>query len=93
MSGVYCSATQDEKQVYLKVVNTGTANSTAYVNFFNLKVKSAELIRLSSSDGNDENTLKDPTAIIPCSVPVTLGNKGAEFFLPAYSINVLKLTK
>ncbi|MFZ1236825.1 MAG: alpha-L-arabinofuranosidase C-terminal domain-containing protein [Prevotella sp.] len=93
MSGVYCSATQDEKQVYLKVVNTGTANSTAYVNFFNLKVKSAELIRLSSSDGNDENTLKDPTTIIPCSVPVTLGNIGAEFFLPAYSINVLKLSK
>ena len=99
MEGVYASTTinEEEKTMYVKVVNVGEGQAGGVLNLKNCAVNTAEkdavsLIRLSSESGEDENTLDNPTNITPtpAEAKATSGTR-VTFNVPAYSINILKI--
>ena len=99
MEGVYASTTinEEEKTMYVKVVNVGEGQAGGVLNLKNCAVNTAEkdavsLIRLSSESGEDENTLDNPTNITPtpAEAKATSGAR-VTFNVPAYSINILKI--
>lgn len=94
MSGIYATTTLDEKtgEMIVKVVNVGEGTVPATINLKNFNAKSAQIIRLASQSGDDENTLQTPKAIFPTTLPAGIvdGNK-VTFTLPSYSINILRI--
>ncbi len=94
MRGVFASTTIDDatKTLYVKVVNTGYGPTTGAINLSHALAESAEVIRLSSAEGTDENTLQNPKAITPVilSAKVADGGKALEFDVPSYSVNIIK---
>lgn len=93
MRGVYANATIDEAtgELYIKVINCGQGKTTGTINLTNGIAKSAEMIRLSSESGNDENTIKHPLNIIPRSANVNVEGNGSRltFDVLPYSINII----
>ena len=65
--GVFSSATIDKQsgELIVKIVNSQEEGTTARLNIQNFDVKSASLIRLRANDGEDENSLPNPTNIYP----------------------------
>ncbi|MBO4565013.1 MAG: carbohydrate binding domain-containing protein [Bacteroidaceae bacterium] len=99
MEGVYASTTIDEatKTMYVKIVNVGEGYADGILNLKNCsidtnKADAVTLIRLSSANGNDENTLDNPKNIYPQTSTIkTLGPNKVEFKVPAFSVNILKI--
>ena len=95
MKGVYASTTIDDatKTMYIKVVNTGYGPTDGTVDLKNALAESATLTRLSSAEGTDENTLQNPTAIVPVTTNVQVANNGTQlhFDVPSYSVNIIKV--
>lgn len=99
MEGVYASTTIDDanKMMYVKVVNVGEGHADGVVNLKNCSVdtndKSAlSLLRLSSKDGNDENTLDSPKNIYPTAGDISAANPTTiNFQVPPFSVNILKI--
>lgn len=99
MEGVYATTTIDDatKTMYVKVVNVGEGHADGTVNLKNCSVdpsdKSAvSLVRLSSSDGTNENTLNQPRDIYPTAGEVkATGPAQISFNVPAFSVNIIKI--
>lgn len=93
MKGVYASTTLDERtgELIVKVVNTGWGEVPGEISLKNFNAKSATLTRLSSKDGNDENTLQTPNNIIPQTAPVTVAAGKVTFQVPSYSLNIIRI--
>jgi alpha-L-arabinofuranosidase len=98
MEGVYASTTIDDanKLMYVKVVNVGEGHAPAVINLKNCAAAStgdaAQIIRLASASGNDENTLDNPKAIYPRNAAVTMPNTSTVVFeVPPYSVNIVKI--
>ena len=93
MRGVYHNVTIDEinNLMYIKVVNVGNTGTDGTINLSNGSVRIAEMIRLSSQDGQDENTKEYPFNIIPRSGKVHMENNGARlcFLVEPFSINII----
>ena len=95
MKGVFASTTLDEKsnELIIKVVNTGWGPVPGTVNLQNCSAKSATLQRLTSEKGSDENTMANPTKIVPQSGDVHIAKQGSKilFDVPSYSINIIRV--
>ena len=93
MRGVYHNVTIDEinNLIYIKVVNVGNTGTDGTINLSNGSVRTAEMVRLSSQDGQDENTKEYPFNIIPRSGKVHMENNGARLCFPVepFSINII----
>ena len=94
MSGVYASTTLDEQtgELIVKVVNTGWGDVPGEISLKNFNAKSATLIRLSSAEGTDENTIDNPTNIIPQTAHATVSGNKVTFQVPSYSVNIIRIS-
>ena len=94
LPGVFSSATIDEPagELIVKVVNTQAAATTARLDVSNFAVKGARLVRLCANDGMDENTLQQPTLIYPTNHELSPKENRIEVELPAYSLNIFRIT-
>lgn len=94
MKGVFASTTLDENtnELIIKIVNTGWGAVPGTIYLKNCKVQSATLERLSSEKGTDENTMDDPTKIIPRMDDVHIAQQGEKMLIaiPSYSINIIR---
>ena len=92
MNGVYVSTSLDEPSgdMIVKVVNVGAGTVPGEINLKNYNAHGATLTRLSSADGNDENTLQNPQNIVPRTGTVNLAGSIATFEVPAYSVNIIR---
>ncbi len=94
MKGVFASTTLDENtnELIIKVVNTGWGAVPGTIYLQNCKVQSATLERLSSENGTDENTMDNPTKIIPRADDVHIAQQGEKMLIaiPSYSINIIR---
>ena len=94
MKGVFASTTLDEttNELIIKVVNTGWGPTDGTINLRNGQAASASLERLSSADGNDENTMEEPEKIVPRKGEVHMAQQGSMllFEVPSYSVNIIR---
>lgn len=88
---IYQSVQLDEEQgvMYLKVVNPNSNATTLNLNLKNMKAESGTVVRLTSANGTDENTMDAPNNVVP-SEEETLADVNT-LEIPAYSLNVFKL--
>ena len=94
MKGVYASTTIDDatKTLYVKVVNTGYGPTTGTIDLKNAVAQSATLERMTSASGEDENTIDNPTYVVPRPGDVSVKNDGTQltFDVPSYSLSIIK---
>lgn len=92
MRGVFQSTTYDElsNKLYVKVVNVGPEQTEATINLAQ-KAFGAELLRLSSENGQDENTMEHPLNIMPRPARIDLSSTGKrlDFHLAPFSVNIV----
>ena len=91
--GVWSSATVDEPsgELIVKVVNTSDEPTTARLQLKHFTPREARVIRLSSAEGTDENTLQQPTNIVPVESALSPSGDAVELDLPAYSLNIVRI--
>ena len=92
--GVYSSATIDEQsgELIVKLVNSQEEGTTARLNVSNFPVKGARLIQLRANNGEDENTLEQPTNIYPTQHELSPEGQAVDVELPAYSLSIVRIT-
>ncbi|MBR3480954.1 MAG: carbohydrate binding domain-containing protein [Prevotella sp.] len=92
--GVYSSATIDEQsgELIVKIVNSQEEGTTARLNVSNFPVKGAHLIQLRANNGEDENTLEQPTNIFPTQHELSPEGQAVDVELPAYSLSIVRIT-
>ena len=92
--GVYSSATIDEQsgELIVKIVNSQEEGTTARLNVSNFPVKGARLIQLRANNGEDENTLEQPTNIFPTQHELSPEGQAVDVELPAYSLSIVRIT-
>ena len=93
LSGVFSTATLDENtgEVILKVANTSSENTTAEICLHGKTIKGAKLIRLTAKNGQEENTIDNPTNVHPTETFVTTSSDGGVVEIPANSLNIFRL--
>jgi len=94
-AGVFSNATINDKtgEIFVKVVNTGHGATTAKLNLTNMTVKSANVIRLTSANGTDENTMNNPTKVYPTEEVLSPSGNQVTVDIPGFSLNIIKLKK
>lgn len=95
MRGIYHDVTidEDKKLMYIKIVNVGNTGTDGTINLINGSAQTSEMIRLSSQNGQDENTMEYPLNIIPRPGNVSVENNGARLSFPVdpFSINIISV--
>lgn len=93
LPGVFSTATLDENtgEVILKVANTSSENTTAEICLQGKTIKGAKLIRLTAKNGQEENTIDNPTNVHPTETFVTTSSDGGVVEIPANSLNIFRL--
>ena len=96
--GVFSSATIDDAQpspneLIVKIVNSQEEGTTARLNISNFPVGGATLTQLRANDGEDENTLQQPTNIHPTHHELSPDGQTIDVELPAYSLNIVRIRK
>lgn len=93
LPGVFSTATLDENtgEVILKVANTNSENTTAEICLQGKTIKEAKLIRLTAKNGQEENTIDNPTNVHPTETFVTTSSDGGVVEIPANSLNIFRL--
>lgn len=93
--GIYSNATTNDNtgEVFVKVVNTGHTTTTAKINLKNMTLKSADVIRLSSANGTDENTMQNPTKVYPTTETLSPNGNVITLEIPAFSLNIVRIHK
>ena len=93
--GVFSSATIDDasSELIVKIVNSQEEGTSAQLNISNFPVKSARLIRLRANNGEDENTLQQPTNISPTHHELSPEGQTLNVELPAYSLSIIRIKK
>ena len=93
LPGVFSTATLDENtgEVILKVANTSSENTTAEICLQGKTIKGAKLIRLTAKNGQEENTIDNPTNVHPTETFVTTSSDGGIVEIPANSLNIFRL--
>lgn len=93
MTGVYASSTIDDEtgEMIIKIVNSGWGSVPGEISLSNFTPRSATLTRLSSTSGDDENTLSSPRSIVPQSGDVSVSGNLLRFDVPSYSLNIIRV--
>ncbi len=93
MRGVYGTTTLDEatNTLYIKVVNVGGKTTDGTVNLANGSVSSAEMLRLTGTSGQDENSMNHPMNVIPRPANVDVNPDGTRltFDVAPFSVNII----
>lgn len=93
LHGVYCNSTLDEKTntLYTKVVNLCSTGTKGTLNIANGTAEKAELVRLASMTGEDENTIQYPNNIVPRPAQVNIAGGGSilTFDVAPFSVNII----
>ena len=91
--GIFSSASLDEKtgEVVVKVVNAYATSTTANIDLKGMKPSQATIIRLSSANGSDENSLKEPNKIVPKTTLLKTNGNPLKVSLPAHSLNIIRV--
>lgn len=93
MYGVYANNTFDEKTqtLYTKVVNLCNRGTTGTLHLQGGTATTAEMVRLCSMTGEDENTMRYPNNIIPrpATIQKTENGKKLTFDVAPFSINII----
>jgi len=91
---MYASAVRDEKSgdVIVKVVNTAATPTETEVKLVGAgKITNPRAIVLTSGDPKDENTLDEPTKVVPRSQPVSANGPVFKHSFPGNSLTVLRV--
>jgi alpha-L-arabinofuranosidase len=91
---LYASAVHDEKSgdVIVKVVNTAATPTETEVKLVGVsKVANPRAIVLTSGDPKDENTLEEPTKVVPRPQPVSGSGPVFKHSFPGNSLTVLRV--
>lgn len=93
LPGVFSTATLDETtgEVILKIANTSKESTTANVAVNGKQVSSGKLVRLAAKDGQEENTIANPTNVYPTESFITTSEGGAVVEIPANSLNIIRM--
>lgn len=96
-NGLFASAVVDKKtsEVIIKVANTGDKAQDVALNLKGLKKgdHKAELISLHSDNLDAENTLDEPTKIVPQTSAITVAAPTHSISVPARTFYVIKIKK
>ncbi len=84
---------QTSGELIVKIVNSQEEGTTARLNISNFPVKGATITRLRANDGEDENTLQQPTNIYPTQHELSPEGQTIDVELPAYSLNIVRIRK
>ena len=94
-SGLYASATRDDKSgdLIVKVVNTAAAATETTINLNGAKklAATAQAIVLTSAKPADENTLENPTKVSPKTGTVNVTGNTITHQFPGNSFTVLRI--
>jgi alpha-N-arabinofuranosidase len=93
-NSLYASAVKDanSKEIIVKLVNTAASAQDISIDLKGAKLASkGTIIRLASSNTQDENTFADPKKITPKQTEYKITKGNQQLNLPAYSVTVLKL--
>jgi alpha-L-arabinofuranosidase len=92
---IYASATRDNSkgEIILKVVNAAIEPTTTEIKLNGAGKLSgpANVMVLSSANGTDENTLKEPKKIVPVSKTIEVAGDSIKHEFPANSVSVIRL--
>ncbi len=93
MRGVFSNSTLDEatNTLYIKVVNVGGEATSGTVNLENGTATTAEMLRLSGTSGQEENSMDHPLNIIPrpANVDVEAEGKRLTFDVAPFSVSII----
>lgn len=96
-NGLFASAVVDKKanEIIIKVANTGDKAQDVALNLKGLKKgdHKAELISLHSDNLDAENTLDEPTKIVPQTSAITVAAPTHSISVPARTFYVIKIKK
>lgn len=96
-NGLFASAVVDKNtnEVIIKVANTGDKAQDVALNLKGMKKgeHKAELISLHSDNLDAENTLDEPTKIVPQSSAITVAAPSHSISVPARTFYVIKIKK
>ncbi|WP_036877272.1 alpha-L-arabinofuranosidase C-terminal domain-containing protein [Xylanibacter oryzae] len=93
--GVFSNASIDDNtgEIFVKIVNTSSVNTTAKLNIKNYDIKEARVTRLTSTSGNDENTFDNPTKVYPVEETLSPSKDNVILDVPSYSLNIIRIEK
>ncbi len=93
--GVFSTASMDEKSgdIIVKIANTSTEATTCDINLNGYQVNHGKIIRLSSAEGTNENSIEQPTVVVPVNEFVYPDKDQVQVHIPAYSLNIVRLRK
>ena len=93
--GIFSTATIDDRtgELIVKVCNTSDEQTTAQLCLNSFRPREARVIRLAANDGMDENSLQQPTLIVPTEQALSPGDDSVELTIPAYSLNIVRIKK
>ena len=78
----------DGTELILKVVNPNNQPQKLVLNVSNMTLGSGTLLQLASANGTDENTMDEPTNVIPVEADALMDASGLD--IPAYSLNIYR---
>jgi alpha-L-arabinofuranosidase len=93
--GLFASAVTDDKtgEIIVKVVNTSATPTETEINLNGAKklATSAAAIVLTSGDAKDENTLDEPTKVVPKNETIKLTGQQIKHAFPGNSLTILRV--
>jgi alpha-L-arabinofuranosidase len=96
-NGLFASAVYDKDtdEVIVKVINTGDKPQPVTFNLKGMKkgAHQAQLITFHSDDINAENTLDEPTKIVPVTSALTVTAPAQDITVPARTFYIYKIKK
>ena len=95
LPGIFTSASVDDNtgELIVKIVNTSGNRENTVLHLDGFTADGADLIRLRSKDGYDENTLDRPTTVYPTRHHIALEDTAPNFVAEPYSLNILRIKK
>ncbi|MDE5585962.1 MAG: hypothetical protein K2I92_06425, partial [Muribaculaceae bacterium] len=91
---VYVSSSIDDenKVMYVKLVNTRDEASEVVLNMANARILTADLDLLTSASDTDENTMENPYKVAPVSAnSINAEGNAIKYEAPAYSLSILTI--
>lgn len=76
-------------EMIVKVVNPTGHDTQLRLNVANMRMTSATVVRLTSTNGTDENSMEQPEKVKP--QPVVSVDPNEELTIPAYSLNIFRI--
>ncbi len=85
------SVTSDGETGYLKIVNPTDKSVTVEINFRDVVVKGAQLIRLTSGKGTDENSMENKEYVKPVNMgDLPIADGKLKLTIPAFTLDIIE---